>query len=129
MLHHALDPDGVGRVNDHHEVEVRTLSGLDQQRDVLDHHGALRCGGGQRGGPFPDEGMDDAVEHAQAFRVPENKGAELRPVQAAVGRQDGLAERPGHLRESRRSRFHDLAGQGIGVDHHRAEFAQARGRH
>ena len=34
-----------------------------------------------------------------------------------------------HLRESRRSRFHDLAGQGIGVDHHRAEFTQARGRH
>ena len=73
--------------------------------------------------------MDDAVEHGEPFGIAEDEGAELRPVQAAVGPQDGLAEGSHDLRETRRAGFHHLAGQGIGVDHHRAEFTQARGRH
>ncbi len=129
VLHHALHPDVVRGVHHHHQMEVGALAGLDQQRDVLDHDGAFRGGGGQRRGALPDEGMDDAVEHREAFRVAEDEGAELGPVQAAVGRQDGLAEGADDLRESRGSRFHHLPGQGIGVDHHRPEFAQARGGH
>ena len=129
VLHHALHPDVVRGVHHHHQVEVGALAGLDEQRDVLDHDRAFRSGGGQRGGALPDEGMDDAVEHREAFRVAEDEGAELRPVQAAVGRQDGLAEGRDHLRESRGSRFHHLPGQGIGVDHHGPEFAQACGGH
>ena len=129
VLHHALHPDVVGGVHDHHQMEIGALPGLDQQRDVLDHNGAFRGAGGQRGGAFPHERMNDAVEHGEAFRVAEDEGAELGPVQAAVGRQDGFAEGANDPGESRRPGFHHLAGQGIGVDHHRAEFTQARGRH
>lgn len=129
MLHHSLDPEFIRGVHHHHQVEVGSLAGLHQERNILDHDAAFRCGVGQRGGPFPDQGMNDAVQHGQAFRVAEDQGAELRAVQAAVGRQDGLAEGRHDLLESRRSGVDDFAGQGVGVDHHRPEFAQARGGH
>ena len=129
VLHHALHADVVRGVHHHHQMEIGALAGLDQQRDVLDDNRAFRGAGGQRGGALPDEGMDDAVEDGEPFTVAEDEGAELRPVQAAVGRQDGPAEGLDHLRESGCSGFHDLACQGIGVDHHRAEFAQPRGSH
>ena len=129
VLHHALHPDVVRGVHHHHQMEVAALAGFDQQRDVLDHDGAGRGGGDHRGGALPDQGMDDAVEHREAFRVAEHQGAQPGPVQAAVRRQDGLAEGLDDARQPGGSRFHDLPGQGVGVDQHRAEFAQARGDH
>ena len=71
--------------------------------------------------------VDDRLEHACA-RLGSAKtiAPDRRPVELALGRQHPRAERLDHLGEARRARRDHLAGQQVGVDHHRTELGEDR---
>jgi hypothetical protein len=106
--------------HDHHQMVRRRQSGLDQERDVVDHD---RVGGGADGqfrGPLAYAWMDDLLKPAAGLLVAEDHGAQGGPVEGTVVGQHGRAEGRDDLGEAGRAGRHRLAGQRVRIDQHGA---------
>ncbi len=72
--------------------------------------------------------MGDCFEFLARLVVHECLGRERRPIERPVGREDVGAEPLDELGERGHPRFHDPAGDDIGVDDDRAPRGQHRAR-
>jgi hypothetical protein len=132
LLHPALDqpldPGLLIGVDDHHEREHRRHPGLDEQRDVLDHHRILGDGGDDLLTPARHQRVHDAVEELALVVVDERLGRQRRPVQCTVRQQDVVAERVDQGRQTLGSRLDDFPGDHVAIDDDAAAFVE-RGGH
>ena len=133
LLHTPADEPGeghlLGAVDDHHAGHVvRVHPHLHQERHDEDHdpvgllqrHQAFPHGGSYRG-------MDDGIEVGQCLRVGEHDRGERRTVERTVGPNHGRAEALEHGPVGGCARLHDLTGDQVGVDHHRATVGELGG--
>ena len=117
----------------HHDDEVELVgpARVDEKGDVV-HHDRVGIGGRRGGeqllGADADRRMRDRIERCALLGRPEDECAEGCPIEAPVGGDDLAAELLRDPGQGGRAGFHDLAGDPIGVDHHRSMFGQA-GRH
>ena len=73
--------------------------------------------------------MKDSLQPASRFGVGKNTPGKFIAAQPTVGPDNFSTEQPLHLRERGLSRFNDLAGDDVGIDHGQTLFAQQiRGR-
>ncbi|MCE3246138.1 MAG: hypothetical protein K0S72_2266 [Arthrobacter sp.] len=129
MPDHPPDPH-VGLGVDHHdEVEAALLPCFNEEGDVLDHDGAGGGFGDHRGGPLPDQGVDNAVQLSPALRVAEDDGPEARPVQPPRGVEDLLPEGPHHGSQPGRAGLDDFTRYRVSIHEHRAQLLQAYRHH
>ena len=127
-LDQPLDPGLLVGVDDDHERKHRRQPGLDEQRDVLDHHRVLGDGGDDLLTPARHQRVHDAVEELALFVVDERLGRQGGPVQCAVGKQDVVAERVDKGRQTLGPGFDDFPGDHVSVDDDAAAFVE-RGGH
>jgi RNA polymerase sigma factor (sigma-70 family) len=93
FTHGPLDLDLHREVDHDHRVERITLTGLDQQRDVVDHDGAGRSSRLDLGRSRPHPRMDDRLQGRALVGIGEHDCAEASPVQTPVGGDDLRSER------------------------------------
>ena len=73
--------------------------------------------------------MKDSLQPPSRFGVGKNTPGKFIAAQPAVGPDNLSTEQPLHLRERGLSRFNDLAGDDVGIDHGQTPSAQQiRGR-
>ena len=83
--------------------------------------------GDELGGAGRDQRVGDRLQVAPGPRGRRTPTRPQRgPVQRTVGTEDVRAEVADHGVQTRRARGHDLTGQPVGVDDHRAELAEPR---
>lgn len=111
-------------------VDAFVDAGFEEQRHIVQHHGMrvlLCCLLRQPGLLAGDAGMDDGFQR-QAFRwMAKDDGSEHVAIEAAVGIEDGLAERVDDGSPSRFAGLDDLPRQQVGIDYDRAALLEHLG--
>jgi hypothetical protein len=74
-----------------------------------------------------DAGMKNLLQLESCAGVGENTPGKLIAAQPAIGPDNVSTEQPLNLREGGLSRFNDLAGDDVGIDHGQSSFAQKLG--
>ena len=124
---HTAHPFLGAGVDDDGQVVPVLVAELDQQRDVVDHDGGLRCGREPPLGEGTDQGVGDGLQPGPRLGIPEHQPTQRRPVQAPVGRSDARAEGGGDRGQAGAARRHHFSRQQVGVDDHRTTLGQAPG--
>ena len=110
----------------HDEGEEGCHTGFHQQRDVLDHDGALGNRVDDLLPALADQRVHDAVQLGALFVVLKCLGGQRGPVQGTVRKQDALTEGLDECGEALGARFDDLAGDDITVDDDPAAVGECR---
>jgi hypothetical protein len=127
LQHQPLHAHVAVGVDHDHEVVRRCQAALDEQGYVVDDDRVGGCLRDPARGGRPYERMDDLLEPAPRLAVAEHDPAQRRPVEAAVGAEDLLAEGRDHLRQPVRAGLDDLPREHVGVDDDRPVGGESRG--
>ena len=131
--HEPINPGLGTRVHHHDAVELggarrcTARRGLDQKWHVIDHHrirvGLPRCSE-ELAGPGTNGGVGDCIENCSLRGICKNDRTECRTIERAIGRDHRGSEVLGDCRERRGAGFNDLAGDTVGIDHHRTQLSE-----
>jgi hypothetical protein len=113
-------------IDSDHNVEVLLLTGLDQQRDDVNHDCCRTRGTFQLGGPGPYGWVHDLLEISACQRISEDDLGQPRPVELPVDdylRAEALDDRG----EPWGTRLDYFPRQHIGVDDDRTTLCQLDG--
>lgn len=115
----------VGRAVDHDDhVEAIALTGLDQQRDVMDDNGIVARPGLHLGSFCAYPRVDDGLQLLPGGGIVEDTARHSAAVQATCSVDGSGAEDNEDLRQARGARRHHLTGEAVGVDDDRAVAGQ-----
>ena len=121
-----LEPGGFACLDHHDDVELAPSPCLDEQRDVVHDHRAVRHTRHQFLRTLRDERMNDPIQVGARRLVRENQLRELGPVELAVRADDVAPESGHHGCEPGRARANDLPGDLVGIDDHGTVLGEQR---